>query len=147
MKLDASAHEYIAQRAQWYFDFYPHGWPYAVENFVVTGDGVDDLDLTIQRIEAYGTIRPPRVVCEVGSSGTIQLGNAYPKYLECDVEDVRAIRTAYIAWYGTVDKPDVYATGTGAAMETPCQPQSTCIWCTTGSLTGTYAGTIFQGQC
>jgi len=147
MKLDAETHDYIAQRAQWYFDVYPAGYPYSVENFVLTGDGVDDLDFAITRIEAYGTIRPPRIVCEVGTSGTVMLGNAFPKYLPCDVEDVRAIREAFIAWYGTVNRPDIYATGTGASMETPCQPQAVCVWCTTGSLTGTYAGTVFPGQC
>jgi hypothetical protein len=145
MRLDQPTQQYIAQRAHWYIDVYPPGYPYATDNFVLTGEGVEDLDQTIARVEAYGTVRPARLVCEVGTTGTVLLGNAFPKYLTCDVDDLRAIRTYYIEWYGTVNRPDVYATGTGAAMETPCQPQDVCIWCTTGSLTGTYFGSTWPG--
>lgn len=120
MNLTTEQHAYIAQRAQWYFDVQP---PFrnstALEDACVfTGDGLDDLNRTIGFMSANPQLR---VICEVGSNGTIPLGNAYPKYLPCDIQDVYAIKDQFIAYYGSVAKPDVYGEPSGAAMMTPGQ--------------------------
>jgi hypothetical protein len=121
MLLTPEQHAYIAQRAQWYFDVQPplRNSTALADNCVFTGDGLDDLNRTIGFLSVNPTLR---VICEVGANGTAPLGNAYPKYLPCDVTDVYAIKDAFIAFYGSVDKPDAYAIPPGAAMINPSQP-------------------------
>jgi hypothetical protein len=92
--------DYMAQRAYWQF--------YLQENYreargydpvMITGDGVDDLNQLIARIENWGT-QFTRVMCDVGS--------AFSVYKESSVSDVYALRTAYISVWGTVNKPDYW---------------------------------------
>ncbi len=120
MLLTPEQHAYIAQRAQWYFDIQPplRNSTALEDNCVFTGDGLDDLNRTI----AFMSFNPAlRVICEVGSGGTVTLGNSFPKYLPCDIQDVYEIKNQFIAYYGSVDKPDAYAIPPGAAMMTPGQ--------------------------
>lgn len=116
MNLSPEQHAYIAHRAQWYFDVAtaPKNTTSLLDNVVFTGDGLDDLNRTI----GFLTVNPKaRVICEVGSNGTVLLGNAYPKYLPCDIQDVYEIKNQFIAYYGSVDKPNAYVIPLGAAME------------------------------
>ena len=117
MKLTPDEQAYVAQRAQWYFDVQtsPRTSPVANgDNCTFTGCGLDDLNRTI----GFITFNPGvRVICEVGSSGTVVLGNAYPKYLECDISDVYAIRQQFINYYGSVSKPDAYISPAGGAVK------------------------------
>ena len=118
MKLTPSAHAQIAQRGQWYFDcaFSPRSSPMAYgDNVVFTGQGLADLNRTIGVLTSQPATR---VVCEVGSSGTVMLGNAWPKYMECDIQDVYAIKDAFIAFHGSVDRPNAYRGYGGGAFQT-----------------------------
>lgn len=117
MKLSANAHAYIAQRGQWYLDcaFSPRHSPMAFGDSVVfTGQGLADLNRTIGVV---ATTPPVHITCEVGTAGTIMLGNAFPKYERCDLEDLYAIKEHYIAFHGSLDKVDAYRQPPGAATE------------------------------
>ena len=121
MNLPPESHAYIAQRAQWYFDcaVSPRSSPVAWgDNCVFTGQGLSDLNKTIDFIATNPTVR---ITCEVGSPTQIMLGNAWPKYLPCDIEDVYAIKEAYIAFYGSVDKPSVFRGYSSGAFQTDTQ--------------------------
>lgn len=101
MLLTPAQHRDIARRAQWYFDCY-FGPP--SDSVVFTGDGVDDLDRLISRLNenaATNIDRSQRFMCDVGT----QYGDPRP----FDIEDVYAIRAQYVLYYGPVNKPDVYA--------------------------------------
>lgn len=127
MKLTALQQQYIAQRAQWYFDVTPGGAAFQVsssspvESVMLTGDGLDDLNSAIAYCNRF---RHVRIIAEVGQAVDVQihssipLGNAFPKYLPIDVDDIDAIKIAYIAYYGSVSKPP-HVDPTGAAMRLP----------------------------
>lgn len=109
MKLTDAEQQYVAQRAQWYFEVKPNSPDDGGDSFVLTGDGVDDLDSALLCVARYPRVK---IICEVGQAANlntiateIQLGTAFPKYLPCDAEDIQAIRTAYIAYYGTASRP------------------------------------------
>lgn len=110
MKLTPAQQAYIAQRAQWYFDVaqfpYPNKTSGALDTVVFTGDGLDDLNRTISFVNQNPNCQ---ITAEVGVGGnpTIQvgLGNAFPKYERIDIQDIYAIKDAYIAFYGSVSKP------------------------------------------
>ena len=110
MLLTPEQHRAIAQRAQWYFDCYfgPPG-----DSVVFTGDGVDDLDRLISRLNANAQDNrqlSQRFQCDVGTQ--------YSAYRNFDIEDVVAIREQYIAFYGDVNKPNVYMNGSNFAFPT-----------------------------
>jgi len=108
---------YIAQRAQWYFDcaVSPRNSPTAFgDNVTFTGQGLMDLNRTIDFI---ATNPHTRIICEIGTQGTVLLGNAFPKYLPCNIEDIYAIKEAFIAFYGSVDKPSAYRGQSGGAFQ------------------------------
>lgn len=118
MNLTPESHAYIAQRAQWYFDCAPspRNSPMAFgDNCVFTGEGLRDLNQTIDYIAHNPGVR---IICEVGTTGTIMLGNAWPKYMPCDIQDVYAIKEAFIAFHGSVDKPNAYRGYGGGAFQT-----------------------------
>ena len=108
MKLDPVVHQYIAQRAQWYFDVSLHSSDDRGDSAVLIGDGLEDLNSTVAFIQRY-----PRctVVCDAGfgptvlASAGIPAGASLPSYQPCDVDDVYAIKDAYIAFYGSVTRP------------------------------------------
>jgi hypothetical protein len=87
---------YIAQRAQWYveFDFNNITADNQGDPFVITGDGVDDLDSLLIRIDAN-----PR--CEM----KIEVGRQYSSFQPCTRADIVTLRQFYISFFGTVNKP------------------------------------------
>lgn len=101
MKLTVVEQQAMARKAQWYFDCY-FGLNHD-DSVVFTGDGVDDLDKLISRLEyAFthnGTNVNSRFQCDVGTLYSV------PKPF--DVDDVKAVRTYYMEFYGTVNKPAV----------------------------------------
>ncbi len=108
MLLTPAQQQILAQRAQWYFDIYfgpPGDW------VTFTGDGVDDLDSLISRLNTnaqYNFNMSQRFMCDVGGQ--------YSDWRPFDIEDVYAIRAYYIEFYGDVNKPDVYSTGSNVAL-------------------------------
>ena len=120
MNLPPESHAYIAQRAQFYFDCAtsPRNSPTAFgDNCVFTGQGLRDLNQTIDFIAHNPGVR---ITCEVGAPTQIMLGNAWPKYLPCDIQDVYAIKEA-LDFYGSVDRPSVFRSFGGGAFQTDTQ--------------------------
>lgn len=120
MRLNTDDQAYVAQRAQWYFDCQtaPRNTTALPDNCVFTGQGLDDLNRTIGFINYNPSTR---IICEVGSHGTVPVGCTFPNYKQCDIEDIYAIKDQFIAYYGSVNRPDVYTIPLGAAMQTPDQ--------------------------
>jgi len=136
VRLTTQQHQAIAARAQWYFDVKPGGFWDRGDTSVLTGQGLGDLNSAVAFVNRY----PQAVVtCEVGTAGTIMLGNAWPKYQQCDVQDIYAIKDAYIAYWGSVDKPGIDPRpiwpNAGTSYQVMVYPRS-------GTSAGTYAGTI-----
>lgn len=101
MLLTPAQHRDIARRAQWYFDCYFGALQ--ADNVVFTGDGIDDLDKLISRLTddaANNHVQGKRFTCDVGV--------IYSDYRPFDIEDVGAIRAQYVAFYGSVNKPNTY---------------------------------------
>lgn len=121
MKLSPQQHAYVAQRAQWYFDvaFSPRTSPMAFGDHVVfTGQGLSDLNRTISAVSNPSGPWGVSVTCEVGTGGTVMLGNAFPVIRNCDIQDIYAIKEAYIAFYGSVDKPSAFRGYASGAFQT-----------------------------
>ena len=101
MKLTASEQQTVARRAEFYFDCY-FGMNHD-DSVVFTGDGVDDLDNLLARLQnAFvfgGTNVNSRFLCDVGSQ--------YSSWKPFDIGDVQAIRQYFIDYYGDVNKPPV----------------------------------------
>lgn len=85
------------------------------DSVVFTGQGLKDLNQTIDFIAHNSGVR---VYCDVGTGGTVSLGNAFPKVLQADIQDVYAVKDAFIAFYGSVDKPNEYREYSGGAFQT-----------------------------
>jgi len=108
MLLTPEQQRLLARRAQWYFDCY-FGPPGDYVTF--TGDGVDDLDSLIARLNTnaqYNFNRNQRFLCDVGGQ--------YSDWRNFDIEDVYAIRYYFIQYYGDVSRPNVYAAGSNVAI-------------------------------
>ena len=108
MRLTHDQHRDIARRAIWYFDCY--FGELSQDSVVFTGDGVEDLDRLLSRLEenrCTNFVRRQRYLCDVGTQ--------YAEWRPFDIEDVYAIRCEYIAYYGNVNRPDVYAPGGSAS--------------------------------
>ena len=116
MLLTPAEQQAIARRAIWYFDCY---FGFLSEDSVVfTGDGVEDLDRLISRLNmnaATNRTLHQRFMCDVGTQ--------YSSYKPFDIEDVVAIREYYIAYYGDVNRPNVYANGSNTAFPTQISEQ------------------------
>jgi hypothetical protein len=101
MKLNPEDLKLLAMKACWYFDCY-FGMN-TDDSVVITGDGVDDLDSLIARLEAAiqtGSIGVhARFLCDLGSFTS--------DWRPFDLEDVYALRAYYIEIYGNVNKPPV----------------------------------------
>ncbi len=120
MKLTSEDQAYVAQRACWYFDCQtaPRTLTALPDNVVFTGQGLSDLNRTIGFLNFNPTTR---IICEVGSNGTVPVGVTFPNYKQCDIQDIYAIKDAYIAYYGSVDRPDVYVAPFGGAIQVETQ--------------------------
>lgn len=108
MLLTSDQQRLLAQRAQWYFDCY-FGPPGDYVTF--TGDGIEDLDSLIARLNTnaqYNRNRSQRFLCDVGGQ--------YSDWRNFDIEDVYAIRQYYLEIWGNVNRPNVYAAGSNAAI-------------------------------
>lgn len=91
----------LARKAAWYFDVY-FGMTTA-DSVVFPGDGVDDLDALISRIE---TARDQHNI-GVNSRFLVDLGASYSDWRKFDLEDLYAIRGYYVEIYGNVKRPAV----------------------------------------
>lgn len=110
MLLTPEQHRDIARRAIWYFDCFFGAS--SGDSVVFTGDGIEDLDNLISRLNnnaAYNFSLHQRFVCDVGTQ--------YSTYRPFDVEDVIAIRAQYLLYYGNVNRPDEYAPGREGALQ------------------------------
>ena len=96
MRLTADQQRYLARKAQWYFDVYLGRQ--SGDSSVYTGDGVDDLDRLIALLN--GTHAPDsRFMCDVGKQ--------YSDWRAFDAQDVEAVRSYYVQFYGLTDKPPI----------------------------------------
>lgn len=86
----------MAKAASWKFDV---DFKDLRDTVTYTGDGVDDLDHLIGRLEGP-FFQQPKIYCDVGK--------LFSSYVLVTVDDVRALRQRYIEVNGTVDKPQVY---------------------------------------
>jgi hypothetical protein len=137
MNLTTQQHQAIAARAQWYFDIKPGGFFDRGDNFVLTGQGLKDLNQALEFGRRYQTCE---IVCEVGTQGTILLGNAFPKYSRIGVDDIDAIKMAFIAYWGSVDKPTIDPRPLWPAP--PTGTYTVTVYPASGTSAGSYAGTI-----
>lgn len=91
---------YLAQSAQWKFDVSFKNERGADDAVIYTGDGVDDLNQLINRLEGMTTSNGysrVKMLCDTGK--------LFSNYVITTVEDVYALRQRYIEIWGTVDKP------------------------------------------
>lgn len=140
MRLTTEQQQAIAARAQWYFDIKPGGYFDRGDSFVLTGCGLPDLNSAITMAQRYSSSVPPcRIVAEVGTTGTIMLGNAWPKYLEVTVDDIDAIKQFYIAYYGSVSKPTIDLRPLWPSFGTS---YTVMVYPSSGTSAGTFMGTI-----
>jgi hypothetical protein len=101
-----------AKKASWYVEIDNRRAVDGGDVYVVTGDGVNDLDrlLSLMPTLRVATFR-------------IDTGVQYDNWQSCTVADIRAIRTAFIEFYGTVSKPG-FPVGDRKYMEVASQPVS-----------------------
>jgi len=122
MNLTQAEVNYIAARAQWYFDVTtsPRNSPLAKgDACTFTGQGLSDLNRTIGFVSINSVFpQQVRVICEIGATGTVLLGNAFPKYKPIDIQDIYAIKEAFIAYYGSVDRPSAFRSVNSGAFQT-----------------------------
>lgn len=140
MRLSTKEHQAVAARAQFFFNFKPGGYWDRGDDFVLTGQGLSDLNSAIAMAHRYSANVPPcTIVCEIGTSGTVMLGNAFPKYSIITTDDIDAIKMAYIQYWGSVDRPRIdprpLYPETGTTYNVMVYPIS-------GTAAGTYAGTV-----
>jgi len=90
--------QYVAQRASWYVEFDYHN--ITADNqgdpVVLTGDGVDDLDNLLIRIDT-----------NPGCRMKMDVGRQYSSFQPCTRADIVNLRHFFIEYYGTVNKPGV----------------------------------------
>ena len=79
------------------------------------GNGVDDINRLINIIAA-GTYPGARLVIDVNAREVVTQA---PQWQRFDITDLLAIRTKYIALWGTVNKPNYYTRQ--PAVEIPIQ--------------------------
>ena len=112
MKLTPQDQQAIARRGIWYFDCY-FGMNHD-DSVVFTGDGVDDLDALIARLQA--AFSQPGAI-GVNSRFLCDVGTQYSSYKPFDIEDVQAIRWYYVQYYGEVNKPNAYVKDGSSAVQ------------------------------
>lgn len=95
---------YLAQSAQWKFDVSFKSERGADDAVVFTGDGVDDLNRLISRLESMTTTSGVSRVKMI-----LDTGKLYSNYVTVTVDDVYALRQTFIETWGTVDKPEYWS--------------------------------------
>jgi hypothetical protein len=83
-----------AQKASWYVEVDNRRAVDGGDVYVITGDGVDDLN---RLLDLMPTLRV--------ATYRIDTGTQYDAWVPCNVADIQAIKTAFIQFYGTVSKP------------------------------------------
>lgn len=106
MSLTQDQIDYQAAKASWYVDYNWNNWNVGGDTVVYTGDGVDDLDRLIAIMQSNPNGR-----------ALIDTGTLTSSWVPCTVTDIQAIRTAYIAYWGTVNEPP-FPTPQPAIIET-----------------------------
>lgn len=94
MLLTQAQIDFQAQKASWYVEVDYRNINIPGDPFIVTGTGVADLDRLIEMMPIYPNGRY-----------RIDVGTTFEQYRPCDITDIQAIKAAYIAWYGNVNKP------------------------------------------
>ena len=89
MKLTSDQQKAIARKANWYFDCY-FGMNHE-DSVVFTGDGVDDLDSLLVRLNF--AINHQGI--GVNSRFLAEVGGVYSDWRPFDVEDVQVLRAHY----------------------------------------------------
>lgn len=111
MKLTDQEVDTVARRGQWYFDLY-FGFPIErADSSVMTGQGVSDLDRTIDVMTFTGSMDGFRFQCDVGFN--------YSVYRNFDLEDVYRIRAKFIDIYGNVNKINAYMPKPSVVIQFP----------------------------
>lgn len=133
MYLTPQQHRALAVRACWYFDLKPGSAFDRGDRFVLTGQGLRDLNQVLEFGRRYPT---GEIVCEIGTQGTVLLGNAFPKYSRIGVDDVDAIKTAYLEYWGSVDRPPV------DPRPAPYGTYTVTVYPAAGAQVGQFVGTL-----
>jgi hypothetical protein len=94
MKLTQIEVQTVAAKASWYFDLKFLQTELGGDSFVIVGDGIDDLDRLIDLLIAFPKTRIQ-----------LDIGLHTSHFQDVGLEDVLAIRMAYIQIYGETDKP------------------------------------------
>lgn len=94
MPLTAQEIDFLAKKAQWYVEIDNRRAVDGGDVWVVTGDGVEDLDRLLALMPSLPVAR-----------FRVDTGMQYDRWIACTIEDIQAIRTAYIGFYGPVNKP------------------------------------------
>lgn len=94
MPLTQADINFQAKKASWYVEIDNRRAVDGGDVWVVTGNGVADLDRLL-------VLMPTLTVARF----RIDTGIQYDRWLPCDINDIRAIRSAFIEFYGTVAKP------------------------------------------
>lgn len=106
MALTQDQINYQAAKASWYVDYKWNSVFVTGDSVVFTGDGVDDLDRLIAVMESN-----PR------GTALMDTGTLTSSWVPCTVADIQALKTAYIAYWGTVNEP-TFPTAQPAVIET-----------------------------
>ena len=113
MALTQEQIDWLAKTASWKFDV---DFRDLRDSVTYTGDGVDDLDMLINRLTGP-LFQQPRILCDIGK--------LFSSWVPVTVDDIQALRLRYIEINGTVGKPlsyydtppghvtEIVSTGTG----------------------------------
>lgn len=93
MLLSSIDHREIARKAHFLFEV--NFGLFSGDSVLLPGDGVDDLDQLISKIES-GTFQRMKL--------SVDMGRDYAAFRNCDLEDLKAIRAAYVGLYGAIAK-------------------------------------------
>lgn len=85
---------FLANKAQWYVEIDNRRAVDGGDVWVVTGDGVDDLDRLL-------ALMPSLTVARF----RIDTGMHYDAWVPCTIADIQALRVAYVGYFGEVNKP------------------------------------------
>jgi hypothetical protein len=88
--------DFLAKTASWKFDV---DFKDLRDSVTYTGDGVDDLDMLINRLTGPLYMQP-KILCDVGK--------LFSSWIIVTVDDIYALRGRYIEIHGTASKPPEY---------------------------------------
>lgn len=100
----------LAKQAAWKFDLGIKDARNFNDSVVYTGDGVDDLDKLINRLQGLNGTTAYQLQVDIGS--------LFSNYVRVTLDDVVALRLKYISIFGTVSRP-------GYPFDVPLYTQTT----------------------